>query len=59
MVHVDREEQSRWYTGSGIYRHVWIEATAATRVKENGVFVVAKTDGTIIVKTELEGDKEA
>ena len=59
VVHVDREEQSRWYTGSGIYRHVWIEATAATRVKENGVFVVAKTDGTIIVKTELEGDKEA
>ena len=59
VVHVDREEQSRWYTGSGIYRHVWIEATAATRVKTNGIYVVAKTDGTVVVKTETEGDKGA
>ena len=59
VVHVDREEQSRWYTGSGIYRHVWIEATSATRVKTNGIYVVAKTDGTVAVKTETEGDPEA
>ena len=59
VVHVNREEQSRWYTGSGIYRHVWIEATAATRVKTNGIYVVAKTDGTVVVKTETEGDQGA
>ena len=55
VVHVDREEQSRWYTGSGIYRHVWLTATGATRVKENGVFVIAKTDGNVEVNTELVG----
>ena len=59
VVHVDREEQSRWYTGSGIYRHVWIEATSATRVKTNGICIVAKTDGTVEVKTEIEGDPKA
>ena len=53
VVHVDREEQSRWYTGSGIYRHVWLTATGATRVKENGIFVIAKTDGNVEVNTEL------
>lgn len=55
VVHVDREEQSRWYTGSGIYRHVWLTATGATRVKENGIFVIAKTDGNVEVNTELVG----
>ena len=55
VVHVDREEQSRWYTGSGIYRHVWLTATGATRVKENGIFVIAKTDGNVEVNTELAG----
>ena len=55
VVHVDREEQSRWYTGSGIYRHVWLTATGATRVKENGIFVIARTDGNVEVNTELVG----
>ena len=57
VVHVDREEQSRWYTGSGIYRHVWLQMNNPMHVKENGVFVTAKTDGTVKVETELEGDK--
>ena len=55
VVHVDREEQSRWYTGSGIYRHVWLTATGATRVREGGLFVMATTDGKVEVQTELEG----
>lgn len=56
VVHVDREEQSRWYTGSGIYRHVWLQMNYQVHVKENGIFVTAKTDGTVNVKTEVEGD---
>ena len=56
VVHVDREEQSRWYTGSGIYRHVWLQVTNRTHVKEHGIFVAAKADGTVSVQAELEGD---
>ena len=54
VVHVDREEQSRWYTGSGIYRHVWLTATGETRIKENGIFIQAKGDGSLIVNTDVE-----
>ena len=56
VVHVDREEQSRWYTGSGIYRHVWLQMNNPTHIKEHGIFVTAKTDGTVNVQTEVEGD---
>lgn len=56
VVHVDREEQSRWYTGSGIYRHVWLQLNNAVHVKEHGIFITSKTDGTIKVETEVEGD---
>ena len=55
VVHVDREEQSRWYTGSGIYRHVWLQAFGAAHIRENGVFVSAKADGSMEVKTDVEG----
>ena len=30
---------SRWYTGSGIYRHVWLEITHAVRVGHWGTYV--------------------
>ena len=40
-VRVDNSLQpnSRWYSGSGIYRHVWLELTAPVRVAPWGVFV--------------------
>ena len=56
VVHVDREEQSRWYTGSGIYRHVWLQATNKVHVKEHGIFVSTQKDGTVKVQTEIIGD---
>jgi beta-galactosidase len=31
---------SRWYSGSGIYRHVWLNATGSVRVPLWGVYVV-------------------
>jgi len=55
VVHVNREEQSRWYTGSGIYRHVWLELAGDVHVKHNGVFVKASIDGKVNVTTEVEG----
>lgn len=56
VVHVDREEQSRWYTGSGIYRHVWLQSTNKVHIKENGIFVKATTDGSVSVQVCVEGD---
>ena len=40
-VKVDNSEQPncRWYSGSGIYRHVWLETMPALHIAENGIFV--------------------
>lgn len=40
-VRVDnsRQPNSRWYTGSGIYRHTWLEVTAPVRVAQDGIVV--------------------
>ena len=32
-------ENSRWYSGSGIYRHVWLRVTDALNIPVWGVFV--------------------
>ena len=41
VVKVDNSEQPncRWYSGSGIYRHVWLETMPTLYIAENGVFV--------------------
>ena len=43
-VRVDNSEQKncRWYSGSGIYRHVWLEVTNPIQVAPWGVFVSTK-----------------
>ena len=40
-VRVDNSDQpnSRWYSGCGIYRHVWLTKTSPIHVKHWGVFV--------------------
>ena len=42
-VRVDNSDQpnSRWYSGCGIYRHVWLTQTAKTRVAHWGTYVTA------------------
>ncbi len=39
-VKVDNSQvpSGRWYTGSGIYRHVWLTATSRVHIPEAGVF---------------------
>jgi beta-galactosidase len=40
-VRVDNSQQknSRWYSGSGIYRHVWLEVTNSIHLDEWGVII--------------------
>lgn len=42
-VRVDNAEQpnSRWYSGCGIYRNVWLTKTGTVRVAHDGTFVVS------------------
>ncbi len=39
LVKVDNSEQPncRWYSGSGIYRHVWLETMPDLHIAENGI----------------------
>ena len=41
LVKVDNSQQPncRWYSGSGIYRHVWLETMPALHIAEHGVYV--------------------
>lgn len=43
-VRVDNAEQpnSRWYSGCGIYRNVWMVRTGKVRVAPNGVYAVSR-----------------
>ncbi len=47
----------RWYTGSGIYRHVWLEVTAPVHVAHNGTYVrtpeVSERQASMLVDTEV------
>jgi len=48
-VRVDNSEQpnTRWYSGSGIYRHVWLNITGKVKIGQWGTFVkpYVKDDG--------------
>ena len=57
-VRVDNSDQpnSRWYSGCGIYRHVWLTETNGVHVKHWGVHV--QTDakkGRVTVDVDVEG----
>lgn len=41
LVKIDNSQQPncRWYSGSGIYRHVWLETMPALHIAEHGVYV--------------------
>ena len=59
-VKVDNSDQpnSRWYSGCGIYRHVWLTKTAPVHVAHWGTNVqttVAKGKGKVNIEVTLEG----
>ncbi|MFB9843419.1 beta-galactosidase GalB [Mucilaginibacter ginsenosidivorans] len=65
-VKVDNSVQpnSRWYSGSGIYRHVWLETTDKLAIDHWGTYVTtpevtdhsATIDLNIVVKNNMAGD---
>ena len=69
VVKVDNSQQPncRWYSGSGIYRHVWLETMPALHIAENGVFVTtpevnadkAKVQVVVTVQNESQADRNA
>ncbi|MDO6518705.1 glycoside hydrolase family 2 TIM barrel-domain containing protein [Zobellia uliginosa] len=61
-VRVDnsKEPSARWFTGSGIYRHVWLVKTNALHIGRYGVYAttpeVSKEKATVEVKTIVENE---
>lgn len=57
-VRVDNSDQpnSRWYSGCGIYRHVWLTVTGRLRIAHWGVHVMTEADGRMTVSTDLDGE---
>lgn len=57
-VKVDNSDQpnSRWYSGCGIYRHVWLTETGPLRIANWGVHVVTDAKGNVSVDITTTGD---
>jgi beta-galactosidase len=59
-VRVDNSIQpnSRWYSGSGIYRHVWLNIAGPVHVAQWGIYIttpqVDESSATISVRTSIE-----
>ena len=64
VVRVRNEgKNSRWYSGSGIYRHTWLTVTDPIHVPTGGVFVttpeVSKEKAVVKIATEVRNDSGA
>ncbi len=54
-VRVDYQApNSRWYSGAGIYRKVWLKRYQDCRLTTDGVYISAAMDGTLKVTVESE-----
>lgn len=63
-VKVDNSKQpnSRWYSGSGIYRNVWMIKLNSDHIAHNGTFIqvndISESKATVHIDTELSGTSE-
>ncbi len=52
-VRVDyRSPNSRWYSGAGIYRRVWLRTYPECHIVSDGVYIHAEADGCVTVSAE-------
>lgn len=64
LVKVDNEEQpnSRWYSGCGIYRNVWLRILNPTHVDLWGTYIttpdVSRDKATVKIQTSISSDKD-
>jgi beta-galactosidase len=62
VVDNDCQLNSRWYSGSGIYRHVWLKVAAPVHIAHWGVAVttpeVSETAATVQVETTVDNETE-
>ena len=58
-VRVDNSDQpnSRWYSGCGIYRHVWLTTTSALHVAHWGVYVNTTPKGEVTVEVQVNDER--
>ena len=59
----NQQPSSRWYSGSGIYRHTWLKTVNPVRVAYTGVFVttpqVSSTSATVNIAVTVQNDATA
>ena len=55
-VRVNNGDQpnSRWYSGCGIYRHVWLVKSKAAHISQWGQYVSTSPDGTVRVRIDSD-----
>ena len=60
-VRVDNSDQpnSRWYSGCGVYRHVWLTSTAQLHVAHWGVYVSTTSKGDVNIEVTLADDDKS
>ena len=64
VVKVDNSGQPncRWYSGSGIYRHVWLQTMPALHIAQNGIYVttpeVSADKATVQVEVTVENESD-
>ena len=51
-----RQKNCRWYSGSGIYRHVWLINTEPTHIANHGIYVVSRNLGNDNWSLDIESD---
>ena len=63
-VRVDNSKQpnSRWYSGSGIYRHVWLSIIERLHIDYRGIYIttpsVSKEKAEILIKILIENEEK-
>ena len=54
-------KNSRWYSGSGIYRHVWLTVTEPVHVADWGVYIttpeVSANTATVQIKSSINNEQ--